>query len=113
MAQNCLLLKPPTTHAISSTLSEDDDADFEVDTQCSSKDSHFLNQNELDDQTRDLGLTGTKTEILSSRLKEWNLCAPSSKISKPRKRHVTFLNFYAMSSDSDHPSLSFCADIQG
>ena len=33
----------PTTHAISSTSLEDDDADFEVDTQCSSKDLHFPN----------------------------------------------------------------------
>ena len=105
--------QPPTTHAISPTSSEDGDADFEVDTQCSSKDPHFPNQNELYDLTRDLGLTKAKAEILSSRLKEWNLLAPSCKISKPRKRHVTFANFYPMSSDSDHPSLCFCTDIQG
>ena len=92
--------QPPTTHAISSTSSEEDDADFEVDTQCSSKDPHSPNQNELE------------AEILSSRLKEWNLLAPSCKISKPRKRHVTFANFYAMSSDSDRLSLCDCTDIQ-
>ena len=102
----------PTTHAISSTSSEDDNADFEADTQCSSKDFRFPNQNELDDLTRDLGLTTAKTEILSSCLKEWNLLAPSCKISTPRKQHVTFANFYAMSSDSDHPSLYYCTDIQ-
>ena len=105
--------QPPMTQATSSTSLEDDDADFEVDTQCSSKDLHFLNQNELDDLTRDLGLTKAKAEIFSSRLKEWNLLAPSCKISKPRKRHVTFSNFYAMSSVSDHPSLCFCTDIEG
>ena len=103
--------QPPTTHAISSTSSEDDDADFEVDTQCSSKDPHFPNQNELDDLRKDLGLTKAKAEIRFSRLKEWNLLAFSCKISKPRKRHVTFANFYAMSSDSDHPSLCCCTDI--
>ena len=32
---------------------------------------------------------------------------------KPRKQHVTFANFYAISSDSDHSSLCYCADIQG
>ena len=37
------ILQSLTTHAISSTLLEDDDADFEVDTQCSSKDPHFSN----------------------------------------------------------------------
>ena len=68
--------QPPTTHAISSTSLEDDDADFEVDTQCAGKDPHFLNQNELDDLTRDLGLTKAKAEMLSSRFKEWNLLAP-------------------------------------
>ena len=72
---------------------------------------HFPNQDELDDFSRDLGLT--KAEILSSRVKEWNLLAPSCKISKPRKRHVTFANFYTMSSDSDHPSLCYCTSIQG
>ena len=99
--------QPPTAHAISSTSSEDDNTDFEVDTQCSGKNPHFPNQNELDDLTRDLGLTKAKAEILSSRLKEWNLVAPSCKISKPRKQRETFANFYAMSSDSDHPSLCY------
>ena len=78
------ILQPPTTHAISSTSLEDNNADFEVDTRCSSKDPHFPNQNKLDDLTRDLGFT--KAKILSSRLKEWNLLALSCKISKQRKR---------------------------
>ena len=80
---------------------------------CSSKDPHFPNQDELDDLSRDLGLTKAKTEILPSSLKEWNLLARSCKISKPRKRHVTFANFYTMSSDSDYPPLCYCTDIQG
>ena len=74
--------QPPTTHAISSTSSEDDDADFDVDTQCLSKDSHFSNQNELDDLTRDLGLTKAKAEILYFRPKEWNLLAISFGIAR-------------------------------
>ena len=108
-----LIPQSPTMHAILSTSSEDDDADFEVDTQCSSKDPHFPNQNELDDLTRDLGLTKAKAEIFSSSLKEWNSLAPLCKISKPRKQHMTFANFYAMCSDSDHPSHCYCTDIQG
>ena len=35
--------QPPTTHAISLISSEDDEADFEFDTQCSSKEPHFPN----------------------------------------------------------------------
>ena len=104
--------QPPTTHAISSTSSEDDDADFEVETNCFSTDPHFPNQDEFDDLYGDLGLTKAKAEILSSRLNEWNLLAPSCKISKPRKWRVTFAYFYTMSSDSDHPSLCYCTDIQ-
>ena len=57
-------------HAVPSTFLEDDDADFEVDTQCSRKDPHFPNQNKLVDLTRDLGLTEAKAEIFSSRFKE-------------------------------------------
>ena len=102
--------QPPTTPAVSKILSEDDDADFEVDTQSSSKDPHFPHQNELDDLTRDLGLTKAKEEILSSGLKELNLLALLCEISMPRKRHVTFANIYTMSSDSDHPSLCYCTD---
>ena len=64
-----------------------------------------------DDLSRDLGLA--KAKILSCRLKMWDLLAPSCKISKPRKRHVTFANFCTMSSDSDHPSFCYCVDIQG
>ena len=105
--------QPPTTRAISSTSSEDDNADFEVDTNCSSKDPHFPNQEELDDLSKDLGLTNAKAEILSFRLMEWNLLAPSCKISKSRKRHVTFANFYTMSSYLDHPLLCYCTYIQG
>ena len=108
-----LVPQPPTTHAISSNSSEDDDTDFEVDTQCSSKNHHFLNQSELDDITRDLDLTKAKAEIISFRLKEWNLLGPSRKISKPRIRHVIFPNFYTMSSDADHHSFRYCTDIQG
>ena len=104
--------QPPTMHTIS-TSSEDDDADFEVDTNCSSKDTHFSNQDESDDLYRDLGLTKAKAEILSFRFKEWNLLAPSCKISKPKKRQMTLANFYTMSSDSNHPSLCYCTDIQG
>ena len=62
--------QPPTTQPISLTSSEDGDADFEVDTQCSSKDPHFPNQNELDDLTKGLGFTKAKAEMLSSRFKK-------------------------------------------
>ena len=43
------------------------------------------------------------------------MLALSCRISKPRKRHVTFANFYAMSSHSYHPSLCYCTNtcIQG
>ena len=72
--------QPPTMHAILSTSSEDDDADFEVHTQCSSKDPHFPNQNELDDLTKDRGLTKAKKsvklllELIQCNDHSWNVC---------------------------------------
>ena len=81
--------QPPTTRAISSTSSEDDDADFEVDTQCSCKDPHFPNQNELDGLTRDLGLSKAKAVILSSRFKsELYFFSLSNKLAILKKSRV-------------------------
>ena len=43
---------------------------------------HFPNQKELDDLVRDLCHTKSNAELLTSRLKEWNLLDPSFRTSK-------------------------------
>ena len=58
---------------------------------------HFPNQQELDDLLRDLGLTKSNAELLTSRLKEWNLLDPSCRTSKYQKRHKTVGCFYVVS----------------
>ena len=68
---------------------------------------HFPNQQELDDLLRDLGLTKSNAELLTSRLKEWNLLDPSCRTSKNRKRHETFACFYVVSE-----LLCYCHDVR-
>ena len=55
----------------STSSEEDTDADFcEVST---SEEPHFLYQQEMDDLIRDMRVTKENAQLLTSRLKEWNL----------------------------------------
>ena len=53
---------------------------------CISHKAHFISQNELNDLVRDLELPKTKSELLGSRLQQWNLLADGVRISKYRDR---------------------------
>ena len=55
-------------------------------TSCISNGLHFISQNELNDLVRDLKLPKTKSELLGSRLRQWNLLADGVRISKYRDR---------------------------
>src|SRR5215469_15139473 len=77
----------PTPVAISSVQSSDDDV--EDDKMCSSDDDcgnlssnepHKINQNELNDLVRDLRLSKNLSEVLGSRLQQWNLLASDVRI---------------------------------
>ncbi|MEL7005851.1 MAG: hypothetical protein AAFN93_24445 [Bacteroidota bacterium] len=69
---------------------------------------HFPNQRELDDLIRDLGLTKSGAELLSSRLNEWNLLAEDCRSTVYRKRHEEFGVYFDISKD-----LCYCKDING
>lgn len=69
---------------------------------------HLLGQAEFNDLVRDLELTKEKAELLGSRLQEWNLLKPSTKISNFRSRHMQFSSFY-----SQEDNVCFCNDISG
>ncbi|KAJ4446493.1 hypothetical protein ANN_13189 [Periplaneta americana] len=56
------------------------------------KELHLIQQCELNYLIRDLNLTKQQDEILGSRLQQWNLLAPDTKISLYRKRHERFSN---------------------
>jgi len=102
---------PPIAGEGSDTGSEDEelgDADWKHDNTSKSSAPHFLNQTELDDLVRDLGLTKSGAELLTSRLKEWNLLDSSCKVSVYRSRHVQFSRFYTMDD-----SLCYCCDVSG
>lgn len=81
-----------------------DDCDYEE----HNASPHFPNQRELDDLVRDLGLTKSNAELLTSRLKEWNLLDHSCRTSKYRKRHETFASFFVVTD-----SLCYCHDVRG
>jgi len=48
---------------------------------------HILTQDELTDLVRDLELSKSKSELLGSRLKQWNLLEKNVRISSFRSRH--------------------------
>ena len=51
---------------------------------------HFINQVKLDDLARDLSLSKEKSELLGSRLKEWNLLERGTTISHFHDHHKKF-----------------------
>ena len=69
---------------------------------------HRPNQLELNDLIRDLGLTIEKSELLTSRLKSWNLVDDDVRVTHQRKRHESFAKFFTA---TDH--LTYCNDIFG
>lgn len=91
-----------------------DNKDMEVDNQDpeflpSSSDigqPHLIQQYELNDLIRDLNLSGRQGELLGSRLQEWNLLAPGTKISVQRTRSKEMSGFYFHSEN-----ICFCNDI--
>ena len=69
---------------------------------------HLLQQDELNDLVRDLQLSKEKSELLASRLKEYNLLDQGTKVSYFRTRHVKLSTFFAMEND-----ICFCNDVNG
>jgi hypothetical protein len=83
--------------------SENGDETFEPDDE-----PHLVNQTDLNDLVRDLGLTKEKAELLGSRLKQWNLLDRECKTSVYRKRHQDFSQFFAMDG-----VLCYCTNVCG
>ena len=97
---------PPADQNIplSSGEEDGDDEPFEPDTQ----EPHLLNQGDLNDLVRDLSLSKAKAELLGSRLQQWNLLEPNTKISLFRARHRDMAEFFEM-----EDKMTFCSDING
>ena len=79
----------------------DERASMNPDTNC-----HFFSQGDLQDLSRDLNLSKEKSELLKSRLKQWNLLQKGVSISFFRKRPIDLASFF-----SQHDDVSYCNDI--
>ena len=64
---------------------------------------HLINQCELNDLVRDLKLTKEQSELLGSRLKQWNLLEEGTKSSVFRTRQEDFSIYFEM-----YNTLCFC-----
>jgi hypothetical protein len=73
-----------------------------------SKSPHLISQSELHDLARDLDLPKEKSELLGSRLKQWNLLQPDVCVTAFRKRHDLYVDFYSKDGD-----LIYCNDVVG
>lgn len=106
-------LQIPIPPAVSPSFSSEDSSNDQSDehdfnAEFANTDPHFPNQRELDDLIRDLSLTKSNAELLTSRLNEWNLLDPSCNTSAYRKRHMTFSQFYNVAD-----ALCYCSNVLG
>ena len=65
----------------------DTEDDTDLDFQPTESHPHLITQPELNDLVRDLNLSKHQSELLGSRLQQWNLLAHGTKISVYRDRH--------------------------
>jgi hypothetical protein len=72
------------------------------------QDSDILKLKDLNDLIRDLDLTKSNAEVLTSRLKQWNLLDESVQVTDQRKRHQAFSSFFTL-----QDWLCFCHNVTG
>ena len=92
----------PETSAESSQSSCISKFEDEPNTHC----PHLITQQELNDLVRDLNLPKSKSELLGSRLQQWNLLAPGTKVTVYRRRSQLFSNLFSKDGE-----LFYCNDI--
>ena len=93
-----------------STTDEDDITidDYVLNSNLDEKKPYYSNQKDLNDLIRDLGLTKSNAELLTSRPKQWNLLDVSVQNAEPRKRHQNFSSFFIMQN-----AICFCNNVSG
>ena len=69
---------------------------------------HLLSQLELNDLVRGLSLTKEKSEVLDSRLKQWNFLQYGVKCSHFHKRHEELQEFFM-----EKEGMYFCCNVDG
>lgn len=73
---------------------------------------HLITQSDYNDLIREIKISYRDSEILGSRLKEWNLVAPDFRITAYRKRQHT-VNYDAMFSYNEAGNIAYCNNIVG
>ena len=67
---------------------------------------HLISQEDLNNLVKDLDLPKYKSELLGSRLQQWNLLEPSVNITAYRHRHKDISSYFSMDGN-----LCYCHDI--
>ena len=98
--------KPPVTLSETSAESSQSSCNSEFEDEPSTNCSHLITQQELNDLVQDLNLPKSKSELLGSRLQQWNLLAPGTKVTVYRRRSELFSNLF-----SEDGELFYCNDI--
>lgn len=107
----------PLSNDLPTTSKSDDvtEKDFEQEeflpSRSTTTELHFLSKADFDDLVRDLHLSKRQSEVLGSRLKQWNLVEKDFVITSGRKSDRTWLleeSFKTSSNDSD---LVYCVDV--
>ena len=83
-------------------------ADYVLNSNLEEKKPYYPNQKDLNHLIRDLGLTKSNAELLTSRLKQWNLLDDSVQITEQRKRHQSFFSFFTKQN-----AICFCTNVSG
>jgi len=73
---------------------------------CSSNEPHLLAHGDLNDIVHDLNLSKKQAELLSSRLKGWNLLRQDTTVSFYRERQEEFKDFFSLEG-----GVMFCNDV--
>ena len=82
--------------------------DYVLNSNLEEKIPYYPNQKDLNNLISDLGLTKSNAELLTSRLKQWNLLDDSVQITEQRKRHQSFSSFFTMQN-----AICFCNNVSG
>ena len=100
----------PSSGDSSNSYSEENigDTDYGFTDAVEERRPYFPNQKDINDLIRDLGLTKSNAELLTSSLKQWNLLDESVQVTDQIKRHQTFSSFF-----SRQDGLYFCNNVAG
>ena len=102
--------KPPSDLPVISDESAEcsEDSSTEFDPCVSERRPHFITQEDLNDLVRDLNLSEDKSELLASRLQQWNLLTPGTKVAFYQKRSKDLPSLF-----SADGQLCYCNNIPG